>query len=228
VITGGLAGLSGRDLRRRGLSAQSTATRVRGSGSESRPQNRIRVSAICELLLTRVRRHATVALEITIGIVAIPAQCRPLLRESWVHDATAARFHSDRCQMPGKTASNRSFGLLIAVALAIIAGSYYWARNSDYVYWLIAAAFFLMVALLMPRLLYPLKRLWLRLGGMLNSIVSPVVLGLVYVLAFVVTGSIIRFFGKDLLKLKRDPTVSSYWIKRNPPGPLPESLKDQF
>ena len=32
----------------------------------------------------------------------------------------------------------------------------------------------------------------------------------------------------DLLRLKRADSASTYWIDRSPPGPPPESLKDQF
>jgi hypothetical protein len=34
--------------------------------------------------------------------------------------------------------------------------------------------------------------------------------------------------GKDLLRLKREPGADSYWIVRQPPGPAPETMKDQF
>jgi hypothetical protein len=34
--------------------------------------------------------------------------------------------------------------------------------------------------------------------------------------------------GKDPLRLKRQPNTDSYWIPRRPPGPPPETMKDQF
>jgi hypothetical protein len=42
------------------------------------------------------------------------------------------------------------------------------------------------------------------------------------------TGLVMRTLGKDLLRLKREPAADSYWIVRQPPGPAPESMKDQF
>jgi hypothetical protein len=41
-------------------------------------------------------------------------------------------------------------------------------------------------------------------------------------------GLVMRALNKDLLRLKRQPNVNSYWIERRPPGPAPESMKDQF
>jgi hypothetical protein len=37
-----------------------------------------------------------------------------------------------------------------------------------------------------------------------------------------------RITGKQFLALKREPERDSYWIVRDPPGPSPESMRDQF
>ena len=124
--------------------------------------------------------------------------------------------------------SNRSFGLLIGGVLLLVAGVHYWKERPDFFVWLIVGAVFIAVALLMPRTLAPLRRLWLKLGHLLSLVVSPIILALMYVLAIVVTGVLIRLFGKDLLSLKRKPAENSYWIKRDPPGPEFQSLADQF
>jgi hypothetical protein len=39
---------------------------------------------------------------------------------------------------------------------------------------------------------------------------------------------LMRMLGKDPLRLRRDPDAASYWIHRTPPGPTPESMKNQF
>jgi hypothetical protein len=127
-----------------------------------------------------------------------------------------------------KVASSRSFGLVFVFVLLFVGGANYWAGGHWYVFWAALAAVLLAVSLLIPRVLAPLKRLWLRLGKALNFIVSPVVVALIYVIAIVPVGIIIQLFGKDLLLLKRDHSARSYWIRRSIAGPSPESLKDQF
>jgi hypothetical protein len=126
-----------------------------------------------------------------------------------------------------KTASSRSFGLLLAGVFLVVAALSYWSRGHAYAYWGTSAAVLLAIALAMPRVLAPLKRLWLKLGKLLHLVVSPLILSAVYVLVFIPIGAIIRLFGKDLLSLKCDRAASSYWIERAG-GPAPESLKDQF
>lgn len=42
------------------------------------------------------------------------------------------------------------------------------------------------------------------------------------------TGLVLRILGKDPLTKSFDKTANSYWINRNPPGPSPETMKNQF
>jgi hypothetical protein len=41
-------------------------------------------------------------------------------------------------------------------------------------------------------------------------------------------GFVLRILGKDPLRLKRDAEAASYWISREPPGPPPGSMTNQF
>ena len=62
----------------------------------------------------------------------------------------------------------------------------------------------------------------------LAKVVSPVVMGLVFLVAVTPTGWLMRLRGKDLLSLKRRKDLDSYWIVRDGPPPAPESMKQQF
>jgi hypothetical protein len=130
--------------------------------------------------------------------------------------------------MRSRTASSRSFGYLIAAVLALVGGLHYWAQGQGHIGWFVAAVPFLAIAIAMPRLLLPLKRLWLKLGHVLHAVVSPVILGALYVFSIVSVGLLLKLFGKDILSLKRNPTATSYWIRREPPGPDAASLRNQF
>ncbi|MGB8328889.1 MAG: SxtJ family membrane protein [Polyangiales bacterium] len=124
--------------------------------------------------------------------------------------------------------SNRSFGLVFAVVFAIIALLPLFHGGGVRLWSLGVGALFAGLAFAAPQVLAPLNRLWLKLGLLLHKIVNPIVLGIMFYLVVTPTGLIMRLLGKDLLRLKRDPVVQSYWIERTPPGPKPESLGDQF
>ena len=124
--------------------------------------------------------------------------------------------------------SNKSFGLLLFAFFAVLAAYGYFKMGSVSLTFAFLALFFLIIALSMPRVLVPLKSLWLKFGWLLSVIISPIVLGLIYCLAIVPVGLLTRFFGKDILSLKLDRTASSYWVTRKAGGPGGDSMKEQF
>jgi hypothetical protein len=63
---------------------------------------------------------------------------------------------------------------------------------------------------------------------LLHRITTPVILALLFWITVVPTGLLMRAFGKDPLRLKFDRDARSYWIERTPPGPAPDSLRNQF
>ena len=62
----------------------------------------------------------------------------------------------------------------------------------------------------------------------LSRIVNPIVLGIVFYAIVTPTGIVMRAMGKDLLRSRFESKISSYWISRDPAGPTPESMKNQF
>jgi hypothetical protein len=69
---------------------------------------------------------------------------------------------------------------------------------------------------------------WFKFGLLLHRIVNPLIMSLVYYVSVVPTGLIMRALGRDLRRLKIDRDADTYWISRQPPGPAPETMKDQF
>ncbi len=139
------------------------------------------------------------------------------------------QIHEDlRREHAFKASSNRSFGLVIGTALALVAFAPL-LRHHDVRWWATPiAAIFLLLALAAPGLLAPLNAVWVKLGVLLNRIVSPVVLGVLYFAIFTPMGRVLHLLGKDLLNLRHEATAQSYWVERNPPGPAGETLKNQF
>lgn len=124
--------------------------------------------------------------------------------------------------------SDRSFGVVFTIVFVIIAcwplmfggGLRWWAAA--------VAAAFALTALLKPTLLAGLNKAWLKFGLLLGKIVSPIALGVLFYLVFTPIGALMRLTGKDPLRLKRDGGAASYWVDRDPPGPPPGSMTNQF
>ncbi len=125
--------------------------------------------------------------------------------------------------------SVRSFASLFTgvFALALAYGLYKgWASTLNAA--LGAAALAVAAAgIFKPAVLEPLNRAWFKFGLLLGKIVSPIVLGVIFFVVITPVSIVTRLAGRDALRLRKR-SVNSYWIDRAPPGPAPDSFKNQF
>ncbi len=124
--------------------------------------------------------------------------------------------------------SDRVFGLVFAGVFCVLAVWPLVQGEAIRLWAMLVAVAFLVLAIAIPRSLSQLNRLWMRLGLLMGRVVSPVAIGIVYYLTVVPTGLIMRALGKDPLRLRFERELPSYWIKREPPGPNPKTMNDQF
>jgi hypothetical protein len=124
--------------------------------------------------------------------------------------------------------SDRWFGIVMAAALLAVTSLNAWHSGRLWPWTGGLAALFLAAGLFRPSVLNPLNRIWLKFGLLLHRLVNPIVMALVFYGTVLPTGLVMRMLGKDLLRLKRQPGADSYWIVRQPPGPSPETMRDQF
>ena len=113
-----------------------------------------------------------------------------------------------------KISSNRSFGFLFFFVFIVIS---LWPLKSqeDLRLWtLILSLIFLVLGIFNSKFLTPLNKLWHKFGIFLGSIVSPIVMGVIFFIVVTPTGLIMRFLGKDLLRVNKNKIVSTYWINR--------------
>lgn len=123
--------------------------------------------------------------------------------------------------------SDRAFGFVFAGFFSLVALWPLLSSGSVRLWALATAAAFAGLALTIPRILHPLNLLWTRVGILLNKITTPLFTGGIYFLIFTPVGSIRRMLGADPLHLD-STSEESYWIRRDPPGPPPESAVRQY
>ena len=123
--------------------------------------------------------------------------------------------------------SNRSFGIVFFIFFLIIA---LWPllNNHEIRLWsLIISLIFLILGILNSKLLSPLNKLWMRFGFLLGSIISPIVLGILFFLMFTPIAVIMRLFSRDELILKKKD-VKSYWKLRDTSKLDKNSFNNQY
>ena len=102
-----------------------------------------------------------------------------------------------------KISSNRSFGLLFFIVFIVIAFWSFRGNIEQIKFWSLGLSLiFLILGLINSKLLNPLNKSWHYLGILLGMIVSPIVMGIIYFLVVSPIGFVMRFLGKDLLRLK--------------------------
>jgi hypothetical protein len=124
--------------------------------------------------------------------------------------------------------SNRSFGTLFVVVFALV-GAYSWWRGGALWPWAFGlSALTLALTLAKPDALTPANRAWMKLAELLNRVVSPIVLGVIFYGMFTPIAWGMRWAGRDAMKRRFEPESRTYWVDRDPPGPDPAGLPNQF
>lgn len=114
-----------------------------------------------------------------------------------------------------KLPSNRSFGIVFFVFFLILA---LWPllNNSQILKLpLILSITFLLLGVFNSKILTPLNKIWMKFGLLLGSIISPIVMGIIFFGIITPTGFILRIFKKDILMLKRNQNSHTYWIGKD-------------
>jgi len=116
-----------------------------------------------------------------------------------------------------RTRELRSFGLLVGAVFALIGIVSYWLGRRGIRLWpLLAAGLLIAPAILKPRILAPIHRVWMRVAHVLAWINTRLILTLAYFVMLTPVGIIRRWLGADALGLRFDRSAGSYRTTRSP------------
>ena len=68
----------------------------------------------------------------------------------------------------------------------------------------------------------------MKLAALLNHVVSPIVMGVIFFGIVTPVAKLMRLAGRDAMNRRFEVNLQSYWIERQPPGPDPKGLPNQF
>ena len=120
--------------------------------------------------------------------------------------------------------SDRSVGWVFGGVALIVA--LLWRGNSAV--WMPALAIglgFLAVSFTVPGILRPLNIVWFKFGMLLNKVISPLVMFILFAVTIVPAGFLMRM-RYDPMRSKREPENDTYWIDRS--EDTKSSMKNQF
>lgn len=124
----------------------------------------------------------------------------------------------------------REFGVIIGCALVIIAAyKLYHQGNLTTILSLSAAsALFALFSIWTPRLMIPVLKAWMKLGGVLEKITTFIILGGMWIVTFLPLGLVFKLIGKTTVTLGFEPDRVSYWETCDPARKDFKLLERQF
>ncbi|MFM1814619.1 MAG: hypothetical protein RLZ98_1314 [Pseudomonadota bacterium] len=136
----------------------------------------------------------------------------------------ASNFHERFDEGALKLPSDRSTGLVFAGMAALVA--WLWRDNES----VLAVSSYLALALvsvslILPSMLHPLNRAWMKFAMLLGRVVNPVVMLVLFLLVIVPAGLIMQIF-RDPMRLRQRDKSDSHWIARDPEQV--QDMRNQF
>ena len=114
-----------------------------------------------------------------------------------------------------KLPSNKKFGFFFSAIFFIVFIWFVYMQYqiASYVLFIISSIF-LLITIFKANFLLPLNKLWMRFGLVLGKIISPIVIAFIFFGLITPYGVILRFIGRDELRLKKTKK-ESHWTHRS-------------
>ncbi len=122
---------------------------------------------------------------------------------------------------------DRQFGVVFGVVFFLIGIILFNLGNTGYLVSLCLSFIFFLSAIAAPNILHYPNLIWLRFGKILQRLISPLIMVMIYFLFLTPYGLIIKLLGyRGQMKMKQHDEPS-YWVGRSAPLEA-ESFKNQF
>lgn len=109
----------------------------------------------------------------------------------------------------------REFGVTTGAMIAALFGLFFpWLFDAQYPIWpWILFGILALAGLAVPELLRPVFKAWMKLAHVLNRIMTPIVMGIVFFGVVLPMGLVMRAMGKDPMQRKLLERVESYRVQ---------------
>jgi hypothetical protein len=119
----------------------------------------------------------------------------------------------------------RHFGYLVGGIFGLIGlWPLVWRQENPRLWALGLTVLLVVPALVAPRILAPVYRIWMRLGEVLAWVNTRILLGLVFYGVITPIGLVMRLTGRDAMRRRFEPTGDSYRV-RSVPRPATHMLR---
>jgi Saxitoxin biosynthesis operon protein SxtJ len=129
-----------------------------------------------------------------------------------------------RLSGPYTAAAGRKFGLTVGIAFLVLAAIGRWRGHpTTFLVLGILGACLVLGGLVVPTMLGPVERAWMKLAALISKVTTPIFMGVVYFIILTPIGLLRRMFAANPLAHKAGP--HGFWADR---GHSRSSLERQF
>ncbi len=121
--------------------------------------------------------------------------------------------------------SDKKFGVTFSIIFTIIFLYFLIIKEKPFYFLLYLSSIFIILSFVYPKSLSLLNKIWMKFGVILGSIVSQIVMLIVFISVFITIGLLLKLFKKDVLNLKINKKIKSYW---NNTDPLDSNMENQY
>ena len=112
----------------------------------------------------------------------------------------------------------RQFGWVFGAALAALSGLAWYKDSPAFPYLLGAGALIALVGTVLPPALRYIYFIWMTIGIILGTIMTALILTVVFIVAIIPIGLVMKIIGRDPMHRQLDREAPTYWISREPPS----------
>ena len=121
----------------------------------------------------------------------------------------------------------RKFGLLVGGVFLLLALWFGWRQKPFYPWFLLPGIPLLALGVVWPMSLKRVYLAWMTLALVLGTVVSTLLLTVLFYLVVTPVGGLARIMGKDFLNRRWDRQAASYWIPRDRSHPKTKADYEQ-
>jgi len=122
----------------------------------------------------------------------------------------------------------RKFGMTMAVAFGLLSALMWFRHSGIFPYTFGLTGAFLVIGLAQPMILRQFYIGWMGFALVLGSIMTRVILTILFFTGMTAIGMILKIKHPDMLDEKYEPDAKTYWKRREPHQDVKRHLEQQF
>lgn len=119
---------------------------------------------------------------------------------------------------------NKKFGIFISIIFLTLLIYLYYFKSIFSLFILFLSVLFFVLGVSDSKLLKPLQIFWIKFGYLLNKLITPIIMFVIYFFVIFPISILLKIFGKDILNLNKK-NKKTFWIKKEE---IKSDMRNQF